>query len=174
MPPLLPQQRQTRRQALIRKMFSRCWRHLGQRYPKRLHAAAAPMPIPRRQRAARRSTVSDRVVLWVMIGGLALAALFGVYLLLNRQTWEEEHRTQIEAMKTDAESLLQGGQPKPAYDHYKELFAFVGDHEIKSLSIKDDLEIARAGMETARVAAAPLIAKEEAERRRRKRRAPRQ
>jgi hypothetical protein len=118
----------------------------------------------RQARMARRAMRPDQTTVWIFSGAVILAALLSTYVVVNRQTWEDLNRTQIESMKTAAESLLQTGQPKPAYDRYKDLFAFVGEHEIKSLSLRDDLDIAKAGMESARAAAAPLIAKEEAER----------
>jgi hypothetical protein len=115
--------------------------------------------------AGGQTTRQKQIIFWIIGGGIALVVVVSACLFLLRPTWEEQNRAQIITMKTDADDLLQHGQAEAAYARYKELFAFVGDHEVHGDFIKTELAIAKSGMEHAYATAAPLIEKEEAEER---------
>jgi hypothetical protein len=125
--------------------------------PATFHAATARSNKP--YGTGRRTKHEKQTIVWIAGGGIALMAVVGACLLLIRPTWEEKNRAQIIAMKTDADGLLQRGQAEAAYARYKELFGFVGDHEIHGDFIRTELTIAKSGMERAYADAAPLIEK---------------
>jgi multidrug efflux pump subunit AcrA (membrane-fusion protein) len=115
----------------------------------------------------RQKPFPTEAMLWISGGVAIVLILVGAFFLVNRKTWDQQNHDEILSMKSDADGLLRSGQPKAAYDHYKELFVFVGQHEIQNDFIKSELEAAQTGMDTARAQAAPLIAKEEEEARQR-------
>ncbi len=100
---------------------------------------------------------------WGVCGITAIVCilLLAAYLIL-RPTWEDQHRSQLLAIRQEADAMLADGRAKDAYYKLKELHDLVGDRELSDSTLKYELRLAEKQMAKARQQASAEIAREEA------------
>jgi len=79
---------------------------------------------------------------WYRYTGISLGVLvigFFLWLFIFRDTWEADNSKAIGQLNYEASVLLYKGEIRKGLDTYEELFALVGNRELKYNSIKDTL-----------------------------------
>lgn len=101
---------------------------------------------------------------WIGLGvTAALIAIVVSAVILFTPAWERKHYKELTDLQTEADRLLANGKTKESYRQYQRLFALIGDRKISDRYIAQEIDAARASMQTAYQQAKPIIDREEAE-----------